>query len=95
MICLAIWAFPHRSIKDLKCQKWQNILSNLSPNQVRALRQLQRGTDIIIKPSDNSGNIVLMSHAQYQSMCYDVLNNQTWYKPISTVVVQKYIGEFR
>lgn len=91
----AIWAFLYKFIKDLKHQRWQDIPSNLTINQIQALKQLQRQMDIINKPSDKGGNIVLMSHAQYQAMCYDVLKNHTWYKPISTTAVQSFIGEFQ
>lgn len=52
-----------------------------------ALKQLKAQTEVVIKPTDKRGNIVLMSHQQYQHMCYDVLNNKQWYHPIDSQVV--------
>lgn len=67
MTCPAIWAFLDQSIKDIKHQEWQNCTSNLTTNQLSALKRLQKWTDIIIKPFDKGGNIVVMSHVQYQT----------------------------
>lgn len=62
MTCPAIWAFLHQSIKDLKQNKWQDFSSNLTTNQLLALKCLQKQNYIIIKPFDKIGNIVVMSH---------------------------------
>lgn len=64
MTCPAIWAFLQHSIKDLKRNHWQDLPPNLTRNQQLALKQLQKSSDIIIKPSDKGGNIVIMTHVQ-------------------------------
>lgn len=35
-----------------------------------------------------------MTHQQYQQMCLRVLENHTWYKPITLTLVQEFILEF-
>lgn len=50
---------------------------------------------MVIKPSDKGGNNVLMSHLQYQHMCYDILNNREWYHPIDLQMVSSFENEFR
>lgn len=36
-----------------------------------------------------------MSHIQYQTMCREVLNNSTWYKPIPPIKINGFINKFR
>lgn len=38
--------------------------------------------DIIIKPSDKGGNVVVMDKNAYISMCYKILENQDWYQQV-------------
>lgn len=75
MTCPAIWTFLHEAIRDLKKQHWHEIPSNLNTRQIKALMSLQKCSELVIKQSDKSGNIVLITHTQYQSMCLTVLNN--------------------
>lgn len=39
--------------------------------QTNALGHLKTQTNVVIKPSDKGGNTVLLSHPQYQLICYD------------------------
>lgn len=43
---------------------------------------LKQNDQIIIKPSDKGGNIVVMNLDQYKTMVMDLLLNRSWYKPI-------------
>lgn len=53
----------------------------LPKKQIRALSNLQKHAHLVTEPLDKGGNIVLMTHLQYQTMCLDVLNNTTRYMP--------------
>lgn len=36
-----------------------------------------------------------MTKVQYQKMCYDVFNNDRWYRPISAYMVAQFPGQFK
>lgn len=95
MTCPAIWAFLHATIRDLKQQHWHEIPSNLNTSQIKALKSLQKCSDFAIKQSDKGGNIVLMTHTQYQSMFLTILNNPNWYQPISPTLTYTFASEIR
>lgn len=64
--------------------KWRGISdSNLSPGQQEAMLSLQQNPNIVIKPSDKGGNLVVMDCAKYESMVMDLLKNKEWYKRVS------------
>lgn len=54
--------------------------SNLFRAQQETLANITRNDEIIIKPSDKGGNVVVMDKTQYIEMCNKILNNQEWYK---------------
>lgn len=93
--CPVIWAFLQQTIKDIKQNQWRTFHPNLTLNQQTALLALQRCSDIVIKPSDKGGNIVIMTHSQYRTMCHTVLSNHAWYTPIAPTRIQMFIEEFR
>lgn len=95
MTCPAIWVFLQTTIRDLKKQHWHGFSSNLDHSQTKALKSLQKCSDVVIKQSDKGGNIVLMTHNQYQSMCLTILNNRNWYCPISQSLVSSFAQELR
>lgn len=97
-LCPSVWMFLQKSIRDLKCAQWpssSSLPSNLSEPQLLALNQLKTQTQLDIKPSDKGGNIILMSHFQYQCMLFDILNNREWYCPIDPHVVASIENEFQ
>lgn len=47
-----------------------------------ALSNLKKLDDVIIKPSDKGGNLVLMDSIQYKQMCLKNIPNKNWYIPI-------------
>lgn len=65
LTCTAIWALLHQSIIDLKKETWPKIPPNLNKGQIQALKSLQKCTNIVIKPLDKAGNIVIMTHTHY------------------------------
>lgn len=95
MMCPPVWAFFYESIQSLKKEQWSVVPSNLTQKQSRAVIKLQKNPDLIIKQSDKGGNLVLMTHQQYQTMCLKVLLNATWYSPISFFSIQTIIDELR
>lgn len=95
MTCPSVWAFLHECILSLKKEQWLTLPSNLTQQQSRAISKLQKNTDLFIKQSDKGGNLVLMTHHQYQTMCLKILSNSNWYSPIDNTFIQKTIDEFR
>ncbi|KAM9330351.1 epididymis-specific alpha-mannosidase [Gastrophryne carolinensis] len=53
--------------------------SNLNPALQKALDDLEHNQQIVVKPADKGGNIVIMSVHQYENMCMRILNNKSWY----------------
>lgn len=88
--CPAIWAFLHQSITDFKKETRPKIPPNLNKGQIQALKSLQKRTDLVVKPSDQGGNIVIMTHTHYQTMCHTILDNHKWYRTISPTFVQTF-----
>ena len=95
MTCPSIWSFVQATIRDLKRQEWQKITPNLTNNQMKALKTLQKNPEIVIKQSDKGGNIVLMTHSFYQDMCLSILNNHHWYCRISSTLISSFSDELK
>lgn len=55
---------------------------NLSYEQQQALQNIMLNEEIIAKPSDKGGNIVIMDKCQYITMCNKMLSNHEWYKKV-------------
>lgn len=68
--------------------------SNLSIDEKKALDALDPNHDIVIKPFDKGGNVVVMDSAQYTRMCTRLLNNSEWYHPTSNLTLAKFTKEF-
>lgn len=82
-----IWAFTQQVTDEICQTKWKGISnSNLSFDQQEAVHSLQQNIDIVIKPSDKRGNLVVMDCAQYENMVMDLLGNWEWYKKVSEVL---------
>lgn len=54
--------------------------SNISLNEKLAIQELSRDTDIIIKPADKGGAIVVQNMADYQKEAYRQLNDEEFYR---------------
>lgn len=72
--------FTRQVTKDLKRLKYRNKKDqNLTPRQRKALTRLQNNKDIIIKPADKGGNVVVQDLKQYKEICQKILRNTQWY----------------
>lgn len=73
--------------KEIESSNWQQgSASNLSKNLKQALHNLSFNKNIVIKPSDKGGNLVIMDTDQYERMCYDIILNKTWYRSVPVPV---------
>lgn len=60
---------------------------NLTVTPIQALKQLDLNKDIIIKPSDKGGNVVVMNVDFNRDLCLAILENPEWYKTISPLLI--------
>lgn len=61
----------------------RDIPDNLSGPERRALTDLTRNPNIIIKPADKGSKIIIMDRHQYLIEANRQLNNSTYYKPLT------------
>lgn len=90
-----VWTFltqVTKKIELLVSKKLGN--QNLSQAHRNALVGLSSNSQLVIKPSDKGGNVVLLDELQYRNMCWDILKNRQWYKPISASNIAKYNLEY-
>lgn len=90
----AIDFFSEAVVKDLgRLRENVNtpIQRNLTSAQFKALENLQNDNNVVYKPSDKGGNIVVMSRTQYvdealrqlqNSQCYELTNKESYQKSI-------------
>lgn len=91
-----IWAFEQQTTKEIESINLETCNdTNLSKAQKQVIKSLQNNTDIIIKPADKGGNLVIMNTAQYETMYNDILLNKTWHRPISKTVIENFCKEYR
>lgn len=48
---------------------------HLDQSQLKALSSLKNNPDIVVKPADKGGNIVILNTSQYIEMCEKILKN--------------------
>lgn len=74
----AVWAFLKQTRKQIENFSFpQQIKDNLSQAQHSALNNITQNDQIVVKPSDKGGNVVLMD--KYIEMCNKILRNQEWF----------------
>lgn len=79
--CPAVWAFLKQTKKQTENFLFsRHIEENLSQVQQQALQNIVQNYQIIVKPSDKGGNVVVMDKIQYIDMCNKILSNQVWYQ---------------
>lgn len=62
-----IWAFVQQITKEVEEMTWsRSCPDNFSPPHRKALQSLQKNVDLIIKPADKGGNLVVMDCANYE-----------------------------
>lgn len=91
-----IWAFVQQTTKEIENTVWSKTgQDNLSLMHRKALVYLQKNVDIVIKPTEKGGNLVIMNRENYEQMCMIILLNREWYRPISKTVIHNYCMEYR
>lgn len=76
-------SFTHHLLHDsLSAQPSHKPKSNLTPEELVALRDLSSDTSITIKPADKGGATVIWSTSLYEQEALRQLNNQNHYKPV-------------
>lgn len=91
-----IWAFTKQVTQEIGQTKWKDLSqSNLTANQRIALSSLQQNKNIIIKPSDKGGNLVVMDVNQYEHMVLALLQNREWYRKVSPSHVKLTINRYQ
>lgn len=91
-----IWAFIKqvpKEVEEMNCSGF--IPDNLFPQLRKVLASLQNNKELIIKPADKGGNLVVMDRSKYEQMSLCILLNLEWYKPISQRVIESYSREYR
>ncbi|CAH2293862.1 Hypothetical predicted protein [Pelobates cultripes] len=68
-------------------------ISNLSPCKRKALKELKQQMDIIIKPADKGGNIVLVNRPEYVNMCMSHLDDKTHYRTLPSDPTTNFVGK--
>lgn len=80
-----VWAFTKQVTQTISQTRWHNPSHvNLTAGQKSDLLDLQRNPNIVIKPSDKGGNLVVMDVSNYESMVLAILNNAKWYRKVSS-----------
>lgn len=87
MINPSIWAFLMGTINDVKKMNVMPKHRNLTLAQAQAITQLENHPDLVIKPTDKGGNIVLMTKADYKQMVSYVTRHGT-----GALILQKLIN---
>ena len=81
-------------LKELEYPTTSRRKKNLPQKQVQAMRDLHNNNNIIIKPADKGGSIVIMNKADYIQEAHRQLFNPEHYKPLTsdpTTIYNKYI----
>ena len=71
------------------CIKLRRIKANLTPSQTAALHQLRNNKNIIIKPADKGGAVVVMDVEKYRAEGLRQLTNPKYYQEIAAPLGQE------
>ncbi|XP_070579506.1 uncharacterized protein [Ptychodera flava] len=72
---------------------WKRTWPNLTMPEQRALNDLKSNTNIVIKPADKGGGVVVMDKSEYIRKCEEQLNNDTYYTQLESDPTEKYMTE--
>ena len=61
---------------------------NLSPQEFSAINKIKNNKDIVIKPADKGGSIVIMDRDNYLTEAYKQLDDQNYYKKLDNPIFQ-------
>lgn len=68
---------------------------NLKKSEMEALLSLEKDDTIILKPADKGGNLVLMDHKKYTTMCYQLLRDKETYTILGKDPTDDFLEELR
>ncbi|CAH2292869.1 Hypothetical predicted protein [Pelobates cultripes] len=68
---------------------------NLTVQQRKALKELNTDQNIIIKSSDNGGNVVIMDREHFIEMCMEHLKDSSAYRKLSNDPTTLYLSELK
>ncbi|CAH2222023.1 Hypothetical predicted protein, partial [Pelobates cultripes] len=68
---------------------------HLNEPERRALKELTTAADLIIKPSDKGGNVVLMDKEQYLEMCMEHLRDTQAYQKLTKDPSSQFLNELK
>ncbi|CAH2221128.1 Hypothetical predicted protein [Pelobates cultripes] len=68
---------------------------NLTAQQRKALKELNTDRNIIIKPSDKGGNVVIMDRDHYIDMCMEHLKDTSAYRKLTMDPTTLYLSELK
>lgn len=90
-----IWMFVQQVMREINnLDQKKGGISNLNRNKRKALRNLETNPNLVIKPSDKGGNIVLMDNERYERICLNILSNKEWYIQISSLLPEQFNDKF-
>lgn len=92
----SICTFVREVLKEIEDVKFPSGCDSINLDQLQkiAIGELMNLPNVIIKPSDKGGNVVLMDINQYRNICSKILINESWYRQISSTEVSSYKLEF-
>uniref|UniRef100_A0A8C5N1Y7 Reverse transcriptase domain-containing protein n=1 Tax=Leptobrachium leishanense TaxID=445787 RepID=A0A8C5N1Y7_9ANUR len=68
---------------------------NLNSGERKALSDLEKDNDLVIKQSDKGGNVVLMTVMNYKKMVMTVLNDESTYEKLTCDPTMAYLTQLR
>ncbi|CAJ0915644.1 unnamed protein product [Ranitomeya imitator] len=68
---------------------------NLSAEEWEALDKLEKNDQIVVKPSDKGGNLVILDHQKYVGMCKLILNDRETYGILENDPTERFTGSLR
>ncbi|KAM4043956.1 uncharacterized protein ACNLHF_014260 isoform 1-T2 [Anomaloglossus baeobatrachus] len=92
-LCPAVDIFVRLVSEDFRKIDTKRRRDNLTYKQRKALTELQGYSDIVIKPADKGGNIVIMSVEKYEREVTRQLREKATYMRLPSNPLEKYISE--
>ena len=70
------------AINDFAKPTEDNWSSNLTSDERKALSELRKNNELVIKPADKGSSVVLLDKTAYENACLSQLNNNKYYKKL-------------
>lgn len=86
--------FLHMVTNEMTAMTNKPPTHNLSLTHQEALSQLKALKDIVIKEADKCGCVVVLDLDFYKQLCFDIINNTSWYRPTDFTQVDRHMVDF-